>query len=71
MTYEPLSVSVWTVLDLFGIYLRMLMNSDMLPVNSDMSPVNSDLSPLSIRFSVQESILSCLAYLSVYQSVSA
>ena len=36
MTYEPLSVSVWTVLDLSGSYSRMSMNSNMLPMNSDL-----------------------------------
>ena len=59
MTYEHLSVFVWTVLDLSGSYSCVL-------VNSDLSPVNSDLSPLS----VQGSILSCLANLFVYQFVS-
>ena len=59
MTYEHLSVFVWTVLDLSGSYSCVL-------VNSDLSLVNSDLSPLSVR----GSILSCLANLFVYQFVS-
>ena len=67
VTYNHLSVSVWTVLDLFGSYSHMLVNSDQSLMNSDLSPVNSDLSSLSVR----ESILSCLAYLFVYQSISA
>ena len=41
MTYEHLSVFVWTVLDLSGSYSCVL-------VNSDLSSVNSDLSPLSV-----------------------
>ena len=47
-----LSVFVWTIMDMFGSYSCMLVNSDLSPVNSDLSLVNSDLSVPSAYLSI-------------------
>ena len=59
MTYEHLSVSVWTILDLSRSYSRMSMNSGLPLVNNDLSLLSVWESLLSWHICLSINMYSC------------